>query len=278
MIVYPDYVDSVAINVYESNLLPDITAKAPENSKQELDRHGVFFDSSMWNEQISIKDVMGRLIFDERMAHIWPALIKRVNDFRVPAAFYFSLCSEVADIFAGPDDWSLLTPNEKTEKLERISKLAFTLSSEIANTPLDSSIMGYVNQEFYFNYFKSKSDEEKNKKIDYALEIFCQLEDKHYKNKENLDVNGVVDVWSVAGVAGPSVSSLLQDVYIRAKEIKYDSVLKRKNKIKRAYFIRRLTEFFKKHFGSPLYNITAAISSVFLDEEITIEEVRSTIR
>ena len=28
----------------------------------------------------------------------------------------------------------------------------------------------------------------------------------------------------------------------------------------------------------PLYNITAAISSVFLDEEISIDEVRSTIR
>ncbi|MBF7996659.1 hypothetical protein [Rahnella laticis] len=278
MIVYPDYVDSVAINIYESNLLPDIKAKAPEKSKQELDDHGVFFDSSMWNEQISIKDVMGRLIFDERMAHIWPAITKRGNDFRVPTAFYFSLCSEIAEIFSGPDDWSLLTPNEKTEKLERITKLALALSSEIANTPLDSSVMGYVNQEFYFNYFKSKSDEEKNRKIDYALDIFCQLEDKHYKSKENLDVNGVVDVWSVAGVAGPSVSSLLQDVYIKAKEVKYDSVLKRKNKIKRAYFIRRLTAFFQKHFGSQLYNITAAISSVFLEEEITIEEVRSTIR
>ena len=240
---------------------------------------GCVFDSNVWNNQISAKEVMYKMMSDVRMETVWPALKKRAEECIVPSIFYIRLSIEISNIYSGPDDWSLLTPNEKKRKLDKISKLALALCQEIANTPLDINVMNYADHEFYFDNFKQHCADEKTKeKVDFNLSTFCRLESGHYVPIQDGFESAAGHVWGDIGVTAPPVSSLLQSIYSKAKNTTYDSVIKRKSQIKRAFFIRKLSSFFQEFFGMPLYNITAAISSVFLDEEISIEEVRSTIR
>ncbi|CAM7707258.1 Uncharacterised protein [Klebsiella oxytoca] len=276
---YLNQVDEIAIALYESELLPDFKPDPPKESKQELDAMGCIFDSNVWDKQISVKEVMYKMMSDERMETVWPALKKRAEECSVPSLFYIALSTEISTIYPGPDDWSLLTPNEKKRKLDKISKLALALCQEIANTPLDRNVMDYASHKFYFDNFRRHCTDEKMKeKVDFNLSKFCKLESGHYVSAQDNLENVVGNAWGDLGVTAPSVSSLLQSVYSKAENTTYDSVIKRKSQVKRAFFIRRLSSFFQESFGMPLYNITAAISSVFLDEEISIDEVRSTIR
>ncbi|WLJ46319.1 hypothetical protein [Edwardsiella piscicida] len=276
---YFEYVDEIAIALYESDLLPDFKQAPPEKSKAELDSIGCVLDSNLWSEQISGKEVLHKMINDTRMSLVWPALKKRAEECPAPSMFYISLCNEIATIYPGPDDWSLLTPNEKKRKLDKINKLSLALCQEIANTPLDRCLMDYVSHKYYFDNFKKRCANEKaRERIDFSLDKFCRLEYGNYiPINDNLD-NVVSNAWGDVGVTAPPVSSLLQDIYSKAQNTTYDSVIKRKSQVKRAFFIRRLSMFFQGVFNTPLHNITAAISSVFLDEEISIDEVRSTTR
>lgn len=276
---YLNQVDETAIALYESELLPDYKPEPPKESKQELDAMGCILDSNVWDRQISVKEVMYKMMSDERMETVWPALRKRAEECSVPSLFYIALSTEISTIYPGPDDWSLLTPNEKKRKLDKISKLALALCKEIANTPLDKNVMDYASHKFYFDNFKLHCTDEKMKeKVDFNLSKFCRLENGHYVSiQDNLE-NVVGNAWGDLGITAPPVSSLLQSIYSKVGNTTYDSVIKRKSQVKRAFFIRRLSSFFHESFGMPLYNITAAISSVFLDEEISIDEVRSTIR
>ncbi|MFN1148237.1 hypothetical protein [Serratia liquefaciens] len=276
---YYKYVDESAVALYESDLLPDFKNPTPQETKEDLDAKGCVLDSNNWGEQISAKEVMRRMIFDDRMSIAWPALKKRAEECTSPILFYITLCTEISLIYPGPDDWSLLTPNEKTQKLDKINKLALALCKEISNTPLDKNIMDYANHKFYFDTFKERCSSEKEKeKIDFNLSRFCKLENNHYIPAHSNLENVVSNAWAAVGITAPTVSSLLQDIFIKSASTTYDSVIRRKNQVKRAFFIRKLGIFFQEAFDKPLYNITAAISSVFLDEEISIEEVRSTIR
>lgn len=278
MNIYPSYVDSFAIELYESKLLTDTTVNPPKESKEELDKLGVIFDSRLWNEQISLEEVLKILIFDSRMELVWPALTKRASDMQCPDAFYFSLCAEIHEIYAGPMDWDLLTHVEKVQKMEKINKLAMQLAIEVANTPLDLNVMNYADHRFYFDVLKGKLPENSARYIDNALNAFCIFDGNTYKPKTDHVDHAVGTVWSLAGVQAPPLSSLLQDVSTRAKNIECESVIKRKHKVRRSYFIRKLNSFFIRAFDSSLYNINASISSIFLNEEITVDEVRSSLR
>ncbi|EAA6030685.1 hypothetical protein E0508_06190 [Salmonella enterica subsp. enterica serovar Kingston] len=276
---YPDYVDKEVIDLYESGLLPDFKIPAPDDDKDALDRTGCVLNSNAWNEQISAQEVMHKMIFDERMSPVWSALKKRAGECSSSSMFYISLCMEISIIYPGPDDWSLLTPSEKGKKLNKINKLALELCKEIANTPLDNDVMNYANHKLYFDTFKRRCLSEKTKKdIDFNLSLFCKLDNNCYVPIRGDLENVVGNVWSNVGVSAPSVSSLLQDIFYKTRDASYDSVIKRKNQVRRSYFIRKLSMFFQGGFDLPLYVITAAISSVFLDEDITTEEVRSTLR
>lgn len=276
---YLNQADEKAIALYESELLPDYKPEPPKESKQELDAMGCVFDSNVWNEQISPKEVMHKMISDVRMETVWPALKKRAEECSAPSIFYITLSTEISTIYQGPDDWSLLTPNEKERKLDKISKLALALCKEISNTPLDRNVMDYASHKFYFDNFKRHCVDERVKdKINFSLSNFCKLDNNHYVPVQDNLENVIGNAWGDVGVTAPTVSSLLQDIYYKSKNTSYDSVIKRKSQVKRSFFIRRLSSFFQESFGTPLYNITAAISSVFLDEEISIDEVRSTIR
>lgn len=276
---YPDYVDREAIDLYESGYLPDFKMPVPENDKNELDSNGNVLNANAWNKQISAKEVMHAMIFDERMSPIWSALKKRAGEYSSSFMFYISLCMEISIIYPGPDDWSLLTPSEKGKKLNKINKLALELCKEIANTPLDTDVMDYANHKLYFDRFKRNCLSEKTKNsVDFGLKLYCKFDGNCYLPVSDSVENAVGNVWSSVGVSAPSVSSLLQDIFYKTRDASYNSVIKRKSQVRRAYFIRKLSTFFKSGFDSPLYVITAAISSVFLDEDITTEEVRSTLR
>ncbi|CBJ79848.1 hypothetical protein XBJ2_310010 [Xenorhabdus bovienii str. Jollieti] len=278
MTEYPEYVDYCLIEWYESEVILDFTIPIPDAKKEELDKVGCFIDSNEWTPTLSEKDVAYKLIFDEKMIFIWSALSNRANECRNPYMFYQSLTDEIISAIKGPSDWDLLTQKQKEEKTEKIKKLSFELNKEISNTPLDVSIMNYASHESYFQRFKRMHNSEKsNNMLDHHLEKYCFYKNSHFLPKYGHE-GAIGWAWNSVGVTSPSISSFLQDLNEQANSFKCESILKRKNQIKRTFFVRKISAFFSDNFGTPLHNITATISSVFLDEDITIEEVRSMIR
>lgn len=275
---YPEYIDEKIIDWYESEVIMDFKIPVPSTDKKELDAAGLFLDSNEWEDILSERDVVYKMIFDERMCFIWPSLSKRANECRIPYIFYQMLTGEIIEAIKGPSDWELLTQKQKEEKIERIKKLSFELNKEISNTPLDLSIMNFASHKFYFDRFNNicKSEMLKNK-IDHYLDKYCYYENSHFTPKEGYE-GAIGWAWMSVGVTSPSIGSFLQDLNEKANSFKCESILKRKNQIRRTFFVRKISSFFFETFGTPLHNITATLSSVFLDEDITIEEVRSMIR
>lgn len=221
------------------------------------------------------KGVIEKLIFDERMSFIWSALTKRANEMRIPYFFYQSLVINISFFIDGPNDWELLTHKEKKQKIEKISNLAKLLSSELEGTPLDTAATEYSNHEYYIDCFlKHSNDAFAKKRMNAHLAKFFELKNGEYCKKDNVDID-FSSVWMVAGVKAPRTSVLLNELNIKADEYEVVSVIKRKTNPKKSYFIRRLAAFFDECFEQKLYNITATISSVFLDEEVTQEDVVS---
>lgn len=270
--------DKVAIELYESDILPDTVISSPEQSKEELDAVGCIFDSNCWNDQISPKEVLRKLITDERMIGVWSKLKDRAAEALLPINFYINFSIHISNLYKGPSDWDLLTPTEKDKKIERIGKLALELCQQIANTPLDHSVMEFENHESYFNLFKKHCSERNEHDVNSVLNTsFVNSNGEFFPKTDNYGYT-ITDLWCHVGVHAPSISSVLQSIYYKSNSEKYDSILKRKAQIRRTYFIRSVSEYFKWFFGLPLHEITAAISSVFLDDEITVEHVRSAIR
>lgn len=275
---YPDYVDNIIIDYYESDLISDFKIPPPEQSKSELDSDGCFFDSNLWNDNLSEKDIIHKMIFNHKMRIIWPALNKRASECQSPTIFYKRLAAEINEAYIGPSDWELLTQKQKEDKIEKIKKLSFELCKEISNTPLDLSVMNFANHKSFFERFKLIANNKiQNENINYYLDKFCMRVNDNYIPKNNNDA-AVGWAWASVGVTSPSVGSVLLDINERAKNFECDSILKRKNQIMKVFFIRKISMFFLDVFETPLHNITAVISGVFLDEDISIDEVRSITR
>lgn len=245
---YPDYVHDEMIRYYESELI---------NIGE-------------------CKDIAGKLIFDERMSFVWSALSKRANSKEMPYFFFASLTGKIELLNKGPCEWDLITHKNKIAKLKRISELSRLLSLEIEDTPIDSSVTSFINHEFYFRMFHDKWEGNgRLKMMDYTLEKYCSEKNGTYFDKAENDL-GISNVWNSVGVNGPHMSSALDSLSKKAAEYIPISVIKRKSENpEKTYFVRSLSEFFKDFFGESLYNITAVISSIFLDEEIDIEAVVS---
>lgn len=62
---YPEYVDNTIIKWYESDIISDFKMPIPDENKDDLDKAGCFFDSNVWNETLSEKEVVQTLIFNE---------------------------------------------------------------------------------------------------------------------------------------------------------------------------------------------------------------------
>lgn len=243
---YPNYIPSELIRYYEFELTSDIE-----------------------------KTIIEKLIFDERMAFIWSALEKRANEMTVPYFFYQSLVLNISFFVEGPNDWELLTHKEKKQKIEKISNLSRLLSRELEGTPLDTATTEYSNNKYYIDWFLNHSNDDfAKRRMNTHLDKFFELKNREYCKKDNVDID-FSSVWMVAGVSAPRTSVLLNELHIKADGYEVISVIKRKTNPKKSYFIRRLAAFFDKCFEQKLYNITAAISSVFLDEEVTQEDVVS---
>ncbi|WP_407300841.1 hypothetical protein [Raoultella ornithinolytica] len=221
------------------------------------------------------KPIARKMIFDERMAFIWSALGKRASEVSIPLFFYQSLVLSISSFVDGPNNWELLTQKEKQNKIKKILNLSEQLSNELIGSPLDEMVTDYFNDKFYIDWFlKNSTDENAKKRVGYYLDKYFHLEGRVYI------INGGVDfdfssVWMAAGISAPSLSGVLQDLHIKSKEFNISSIIKRKTNPKKSYFIRSLAGFFEQCFGQKLYGITATLSSVFLEEDVTQEDVVS---
>jgi len=194
----------------------------------------------------------------------------------MPYFFFASLTGTIELLNKGPCEWDLTTHRNKIAKLKRISKLSRLLSLEIEGTPLDTSVTSYMNHGFFVRRFQEKWEgADRLKMMDYTLDKYCSEINGTYVDK-NDSVLGISNVWNSVGVNGPHLSSVLDSLSQKAAEYNPTSVIKRKgDNPEKTYFVRSLSEFFKDFFGESLYNITAVISSIFLNIEIDIETVVS---
>ncbi|HGF8956751.1 TPA: hypothetical protein ACJCW2_001174 [Yersinia enterocolitica] len=246
---YPDNVHRDLIDLYESDLL--------------------------FGKQ---KDIAEKLIFDERMRFSWGAFSKRINECGRPFFFLHGMILSIEDFLTGPSAWDLLTQKEKEEKVNRISKLSSQLADEIMGTPLDVNVTEYFNHKFYLEWFKEHNkDEMAISRMNYFLDKFCKIDDAYYKKGDGLDL-GVASAWHAVGVNGPNMSGIFTDLHTNAVKFKSVSIIKRKANPNKSFFVRKLSAFFEASFNLKLYELTAAISSVFLDEDISREEVTSMTR
>lgn len=245
---YPDYVHDEMIRYYESELI---------NIGE-------------------CKDIAGKLIFDERMSFVWSALSKRANSKEMPYFFFASLTEKIELLNKGPCEWDLITHRNKMAKLKRISELSRLLSLEIEGTPVDISVTSFMNHRVFVRSFQDKWEgNDRLKMMNFTLEKYCSEGNGFYFDKTENDL-GISNVWSSVGVNGPHVSSVLDSLSRKAAEYSPASVIKRKgDNPEKTYFVRSLSDFFKDFFGESLYNITAVISSIFLNIEIDIETVVS---
>ncbi|EPR3506483.1 hypothetical protein QZQ41_22765 [Serratia marcescens] len=221
------------------------------------------------------KAAASKMIFDDRMAFVWSALSKRANECTIPFFFYQSLVMHIVEISKGPSEWDLLTQKEKESKVSRIAKLSRMLSEEIDGTPLDDALTEYFNHKFYIEWFKSHNkDEISINRMNHYLDEFCKKTERGYIRGDNLGI-GVSSAWNAVGVNGPHISSMLIDLHVNAIEFETSSIIKRKVNPKKSFFVRQLSAFFEELFNLKLYELTANLSSLFLDEEVTLEEVKS---
>lgn len=245
---YPDYVHEEIIRYYESELI----------------------------NADGCKDITSKLIFDERMMFIWSALSKRANSLNSPFFFFACLAMKINELAEGPSEWDLVTHKNKIAKIKRISELSRMLSMELDGTPLDSSVTSYMSHGYFVRRFQDKwQSGDRLKVMDYVLDKYCSEVNGTYVDNTD-DVLGISAAWNSVGVNGPYLSSVLDSLSQKAEEFNPVSVIKRKSGTpEKTFFVRSLSDFFKSGFGDSLYNITAVISSIFLNSDIDIETVVS---
>ncbi|MDE9589141.1 hypothetical protein [Xenorhabdus bovienii] len=247
---YPEYVDSAIIKLYES--------------EDKLLRH---------------KKIIKKLIFDEKMESIWSALKKRVTgDETERKYFYMSLAGVIYCYLHGPNEWTLLTEKQKEKKINKISNGIGMLMKEIKGTDLDFYLMQiFKKEEDIEHYIMKNGIEHKKDEIDFFWGNYKSLPDEERKNSIN-DTLFIAGLWDELGVKPVNVSEFLERLKKEIDLYEIKQIIKKKTNPHKTYFIRSLSGYFNGTLETPLYNITATISSVFLEEDISIEEARSIIR
>lgn len=271
----PDYVPQLITEIYFSGLVSDFKIPTPIETPEELEAQGLKLDIKNWREGLSQKECLEKLMHDKRMEKVWSPLSRHFKKYTPQTPLFLEFFNELSEASKGPSDWDSLTQKEKELKVSKISKLAKELYFEMANTPLDKNVTHYMRYYGYFDRFISELDEEKKLLAKNELSNFFELKGHFYQDSEQHEVSSF---WTRYGVPPVEMSSALQDLFRESANYKPFSIIKRKNDVMSVYMVRKVSAFFLKYFDSPLYNITAAISSVMLNEEITLEEVRSRIQ
>lgn len=239
---YPDYVPCEFISAYHSEFLRE-----------------------------DEKTIAQELIFNENMTAIWKPLSQRALQAGHVEWFYISLISAISSCVSGPSEWDLLTPKNKDKKAEKVSSLCKKLSNALNGTPLDKRITSYINDygSLYSAILLNKAITDDEKEIierNFIDDGECTRLDK------NIDISYL---WHAIGINGDLISEVLDRISVEAESSNFESIIKRKTDVNKVFFVRGLSSFFNKRTGMSLYNITAVISSIFLNEEITQEQVIS---
>ncbi|MGP2467594.1 hypothetical protein V1956_23820 [Yersinia sp. 2540 StPb PI] len=241
---YPENTPKLLIDFYESDYALDI---------------------STGSGSITTRDVIGLLIFDDSVRHISNALVKRFLKYENTDIKLLTFSIMVSEASKGPNGWESLTPTEQKEKISRIRKLATELSSEVNGTPFDKAISTFIDDKLLDNHYHNGLKYLTRKYLDSS-------------KSENKDLDVEHAFFSLVGYSQAKLPSLLESFANKDMIPDINPILKRKTNPRRLFFIRSLSRYFKKQFGTNLYNITAVISSAVLKEAVTIDDVRSAMK
>ncbi|MDR0218586.1 MAG: hypothetical protein LBI71_06835 [Enterobacteriaceae bacterium] len=222
---------------------------------------------------LSIKEISNKFIFDERLKGILKPLSKRFNesgDCDKQSLKLFSLFTSIQDGISGPSNWNAMTPKEQEGKINKIKSLINSLSDEIKETPYDVYVMELIFGRQTDNPIES---------MNVAANLIVKCSDAEFIN-ENSVTEMEMQMRPIARrMLITKASDLLTNFYnYKDNKTKENKIIKRKTNIARLYFIRTLNDYFMMNFKTPLYNITAEITSCFLNESITIDSVRSALK
>lgn len=232
----------------------------------KLYQSGVLFENQM--------KIAEKLIFDNRMELAWSALGKRASQFGVDVIFFQLLIIEIDELSKGPANWELLTQRERKSKVGKIASLAYSLAKEIEDTPFDEMLTEYINHKFCVdNALERALSEPAKKRFLWHVGEFCYLESQEYHSKEKS--LGMSSAWASAGITAPPIYNMLIGLHEKAINFVDKPVIKRKLNPQKNHFVKKLSGFFLSHFGLKLHEITSTISSVFLDEDVTVDDVVS---
>lgn len=229
----------------------------PENTpKMFIDYH---------QSNLPSKEIIEKFIFDERLQAILSPLANRIEKKKenkeYQLSILFLLMEKIREGMNGPSEWESKIPKEQEEKTNKIKTLLCDLGGEIKNTPYNSSVGGVLfNQSEWKDIARLMIHDSSNRNTDNVTELerSSLLIFEKIINTKIIDfINSFVDY----------------EIYDVNK-----GIIKRKINVERLYFIRILSNFFMQTFKMPLYNITAEIASCFLDEQITIDSVRSALK
>lgn len=272
---YPEYVPDDFIALYESGILTNFTMPTPTETPDELESAGLCLDSTAWKRGMSQIDVAQKLIFSEWMPASWKPLSSHFDKCRVPSLIYYAFISEICEALKGPSDWDSLTQKDKENKISKIHRLSKSLYFELVNTPLDKNVMNYMRHQFYIESFISKLPPEKIASANEYLDQFCLMENGFYLDREP---GAMFGFWNTNGVCFCETSSILQDLFMEAEVYECTSTIKRKTDAYKTFFIRKISTFFQEKFGGHLYELTASVSSTFLEIKVTVGYVRASLR
>lgn len=241
-------------------------SKYPEHAPQvfiDYLESQVVIDKPVANGEISPKALCELFIFDSRMQKIAKPLGKRFEEKGGDIIGVLSFLLLVSKASGGPSSWQGMTPKEQSNKIVKIKKMAVDLLEEIKGTPMDYTFINLVKREKTKDYF--------NNALKLLIREMRQKESHSEKVTKGIDDS----FYTIAALSNAEVSDILLSLSQMEPSPDEGNAIKRRVNVKRLFFIREVAGYFKRNFGSYLYNITSVISSVVLNEQITIEDVRS---
>lgn len=238
----------------EGDNLPNETEK---KIRQQLER--VPFASLPVHEK---KELLKRMVTDERMKDVWKSLEKRVKDKFEYRAFWNKCEQGVLGWRGTKKKW---TQSEFTRHMQSVHEAVIHLSKLLYDAP-----------DFeYFSLIHLIDDEKLESLLD-ALNIDIPTETLKYNA---FDEEGYCSyVRYSLNNSLPRLDEIFSDISIKALEHSQKSVIVKKPNAKNAdihYFVRTLSGYLTKKYGQPLHQVVATTTTVIFDrQEIDADLVR----
>lgn len=208
------------------------------------------------------KELLGRLLTDQRMKDVWKTLAKRQKS----NEYCYNFWDACVTAIRGWRNSQKLTTKERQ-----------TFLAELGEHARDLRRMFFASDQFYFYQTGDLIDD---KETDWLIDTLEIKPTEKMGLDSSDELRGYVHF--MLGAVVPSVVDILSDIESKTVELLNEEVLVKKPNSKKApihYFVRRLSEYLRKGYGQPLHDVVAATASVVFDgQSIDSDQVRKLLK